>query len=181
MTTYPVQALEVALLVLSVPLLWKSASLRGDQNTKWVARVELAYAGLSEQALSCLREIRSRTDELIGDPLAAFQPDLALADPAPLRNLTRTFESLLTARQSVRGRFARMLWICQFCPFVVFLFSIAMIVILLASFSVLTAVWVDEVALGAASLMGALGVVIVLAYIYLNWHLSQAESLARPL
>jgi hypothetical protein len=180
-SAYPVLALEVALLLVAFPLLWKSASLRGDQYNKWDARVEIAYAGLSERALQCLREIRSHSDALVDDPKAPFEPDLALADPAPLRRITQDFTKLLTARQRLRSRFHQMLLICRVCPFVLGIFVVSMIVIVLASFAVLTPIWADQIALGVAASAALIGVIILALYTYLNWHLSSAESMGRPL
>lgn len=178
--TNGVLALEVGLLVVAVPLLWKSASLRADQFNKWEARIEIAYADLSERALGCLRELQARTDNLLGRADAAFQPDLALAEPGPLRQLAAEFAAVLVSRQRLRRRFRLMLRTCQICPAVVLAFVVGMACVLLTTLGWVTPLWVAATGIAIVALTCLLGLVILGIYSYVNWHLSRAETLGRP-
>jgi hypothetical protein len=62
--------------------IWRTATLRGDQNARWAARVALAVAALDEKTIQQLERLRADVDGVL--PEGTFDPAQVIADPAPL-------------------------------------------------------------------------------------------------
>jgi hypothetical protein len=72
----------VALLIASGAGVWRVATLRGNVNARWAARVAFAIAALDEKTIRQLQLLRDEVDAAL--PEGAFDPGQAIADPAPL-------------------------------------------------------------------------------------------------
>ena len=65
---------------------WRTATLRGDQNARWASRVELAVAALDEKTITQLETLRKEVNAAL-PPLEeqpGFSPLTVIADLAPL-------------------------------------------------------------------------------------------------
>jgi hypothetical protein len=71
--------------------IFKASALRGDMNSKWARRVDLAVSALDEKTIAAAERLRDKVNELL--PSAPFEPVHLEADPAPLAKLAeRTVE-----------------------------------------------------------------------------------------
>jgi hypothetical protein len=62
--------------------IWRTATVRGDQNARWAARVSLAVAALDAKTIQQLERLRADVDAAL--PEGEFSPSQVIADPAPL-------------------------------------------------------------------------------------------------
>jgi hypothetical protein len=62
--------------------IWRTATVRGDQNARWAARVDLAVAALDAKTIQQLEILRAEVDAAL--PEGEFNPSQVIADPAPL-------------------------------------------------------------------------------------------------
>ena len=151
--------------------------MRGDVFEKWRQRVQLAEAGLSEEAANQLRHMQSQIIRLLGKE-AQFDPDRAVADPGDLLAGVLRFKRLIETRDRLQNRFQLLL---QLGPvlFGALLLLAAGIVLMfihyggIASNPLLSLV---GVAISAAS--GAIVVICFGFYVYLQQSLSGAEILS---
>jgi hypothetical protein len=63
---------------------FKAVNLRGDANSKWSSRIDLAVVALDEKTVAELKALRAEIDDLVPDDDAPFDPAQAIIDPAPL-------------------------------------------------------------------------------------------------
>lgn len=65
--------------------MFKAANLRGDSNSKWSSRVDLAVLALDEKTVVELRELRDEIDDLLPEDIGPFDPTRVVTlNPAPL-------------------------------------------------------------------------------------------------
>lgn len=97
--------------------IWKAAELRGKLNDNWAARVSIIETGLSDLAVSKLRDLRARIDEVLGaeDDIATS----AIAEPAELLKSVKMFQKLIRTRRSVKSSFK---WLLRIGNLLVFSF-----------------------------------------------------------
>jgi hypothetical protein len=62
--------------------IWRTATVRGDQNARWAAKVDLAVAALDAKTIQQLERLRAEVDAAL--PEGEFDPSQVIADPAPL-------------------------------------------------------------------------------------------------
>jgi hypothetical protein len=62
--------------------IWRTATLRGDQNARWASRVDLAIAALDAKTIQQLEKLRGEVEAAL--PEDEFSPSQVIADPAPL-------------------------------------------------------------------------------------------------
>jgi hypothetical protein len=165
----------------------KTAPLRGDIHDKWHTQIDLTFAALTEGAISTLRVLQVEADGLLGSvddgapgsTGTVFRPSDAIVDPAPLANLAARIQKLMLARKKLRARFARLLALCKFAPFVPVVYLVG--VVLGAPYFIgwvhvralgFTGVWISATAAVAAT-AGALW------YAYLNYRLADANIMGR--
>lgn len=175
--------LGAACIVPSLGLVWQSSSLRGDIFSKWVERVDIAYAGLSELAVYLLRQLQSETDRLLGNPEAGVftdLPSLVIEDPGPLVKLTRKFDRAITARKKLRRRFHLLVRMCAVAPFLAGAFSVGSALAVLHYGRFVQHLNFDVIGLYTCGISLGLGALVVTLYSYLNWCLASAEILAHP-
>lgn len=67
--------------------IWRTATLRGDQNARWASRVDLAVAALDEKTITQLELLREEVNKALPPPeeQPGFSPLAVIADLAPLR------------------------------------------------------------------------------------------------
>jgi hypothetical protein len=175
-----VLGLGAACIVPALGLLWKSASLRGDEFEKWADRVDVAYAGLSERAIQHLRDLQKATDDLLGDPAVGFVPDLAVVDPGPLAKLTGKFERALVARRRLRWRFNSVMSLCAVAPVLVLVYVVGATAALTYYVEWHRVRWIGIAGLITAGAAIVAGTLLVVSYAYLDSRLTTAEIMAWP-
>lgn len=94
----------VAVLVACGAGIWRVATLRGDVNARWAARVDFAVAALDEKTIRKLQALRDDVDAAL--PEDAFDPGQAIADPAPLSRRAEEAVSLHKTRQHMQSAIA---------------------------------------------------------------------------
>lgn len=173
-----VLVLGAACIVPALGLCWKAASLRKEMFDQWVVRVDVVSAGLSECSARTLRELQAATNELLGDPLKEFNPDLVIADPASLQRLTREFDNLLGARRKIKGRFRRMMRLCAVAPYLLVVYLVGACTALTFYTGLHGVRWVGWAGLALAAAAIILGALITVWYWYLISKLTSAEIMA---
>src|ERR1700677_2351069 len=91
----------VALLIASGAGVWKVATLRGNVNARWAARVAFAVAALDEKTIRQLQLLRDEVDAVL--PEGAFDPGQAIADPGPLSSLAEEAVDLQRTRRRMQS------------------------------------------------------------------------------
>lgn len=91
----------VALLIASGAGVWRVATLRGNVNARWAARVAFAVAALDEKTIRQLQVLRDDVDAVL--PEGAFDPGQAIADPAPLSTRAEEAVSLHRTRRHMQS------------------------------------------------------------------------------
>ena len=119
-----VLALSAAVLLPAMALSVRAASLKGQWYDEWNSKVDLASAGLTERAINLLRELQAETTKLVGSQ-TKFDPQLALADPAPLIKLTRNFNRTIHMRKRLERQFKTIVILGALAPYVFIPFTIA--------------------------------------------------------
>lgn len=97
----------------SAVAVWSSIHLRSATDERLHQRVEVAYAGLAEQATETLRKLRDELDLYLPGSSAPFDPQTAFADPANVEQSARKGVAVLRMRGQIRSRFQLMLRICS--------------------------------------------------------------------
>jgi hypothetical protein len=174
-----VLGLGAACIVPGLGLLWRSASLRGDLFNKWAERVDITHAGLTERAVRLLRELQTETDRLLGDPTDPFVPLFAIADPAPLSNLTSRFHKCLRARRRLKRRFKAIVILGSVCPSLVGFYVLGAVAALSYFADWQDRRWIGITGLSVSGAAIGLGAIVVLVYVYLNTRLTTAEIMGR--
>jgi hypothetical protein len=83
---------------------WRAASLRGDVNARWAARVDFAVAALDEKTIRHLEALRDEVGAVL--PEGEFDPAQAIADPAPLSRTAERAVSLHRTRIRMQSAIA---------------------------------------------------------------------------
>ena len=170
--------LGVVLLIAEAGAIWKLSTLRTDVSDKWGERVLVDAAGLDEQAILALRRVRTDIDELLVDE-ESFDPRNVLADPSRVKARLTRYSKLLKARGRLMSRYN---WLLRVGP--TLLISVATFGIGVAmALGHLAGLWnTGSVAAVGWVLMvvgGAMAILVGIAYAYLEYSLSKAETLSR--
>lgn len=82
--------------------IWRTATLRGDQNSRWASRVDLAVAALDEKTINQLEILRIEVNEALPPPgeQPGFSPLAVIADLAPL---SQSAERAVQLHRTSRG------------------------------------------------------------------------------
>jgi len=171
-------ALGAACIVPALVVLWKAATLRKEIFDKWAVRVDIVSAGLSEHAARVLRELRDATDKLLGDSTKRFNPDVAVADPASLQQLTRQFDRCLGARRKLKKRFKVMMRLGSVTPYLCVAYLLGAGTALTFYAGLHAHRWFGIAGLLLAGVAMASGAVVTAWYAYLTARLTSAEMLA---
>ena len=88
--------------------IFKAVNLRGDHNTKWSSRIDLAVVALDEKTVVVLRELRTDIDKLLptDDP---FDPIRVSVDPSPLSERVEQTATFYAARVGMKKNLNRVL------------------------------------------------------------------------
>jgi hypothetical protein len=90
---------------------WRTSTLRGDQNARWAARVDLAVAALDARTIRQLETLRADVDAAL--PKEEFDPAQAIADPAPLSQSAERAVDLHRASTHMRSALRRLLLVAR--------------------------------------------------------------------
>lgn len=156
--------------------IWRTATLRGDQNARWAARVDLAVAALDVKTIQQLEKLRTEVDAVL--PTDAFDPSQAIADPAPLSQSAKRAAELHATRVQMESALTYLLTIGRVVVIglVSLFFGIGCATIHYAelwNWGPLRAVGFVFLGVSALLLLGACG-----TYIFLQDRLASAEQLA---
>lgn len=171
-------AVGVGALVAVAAALFKAANLRGDSNSKWSSRVDLAAGALDEKTVAELQLLRADIDRLLPDTDEPFEPAQAIVDPSPLSARVEKTAKYYRARVRMGKNLNRVRRLGR--VFVGSLILIAFAVVLLTVYyaELLSWNWIRP----AGLVIGGLGVfVVILAMsVYIFWvdRLSGDEILA---
>lgn len=164
----------VALAIPGVAALWRAASLRGDMRKEWATRVEDAEVGLADRAINELLEMQQEIATLVGSGPTSL-PRLATVDPGGLVSHIRDFQKTMVAASRLKAYFR---WLLRVGPVLIaaailFLVGIAA---LFANNSELASSEVLRVGgLVIGILGGSLGLMGLVAWVFLHFRLSGAE------
>lgn len=161
-----------------VPAIGKAANLRGDANSKWSSRVDLAVVALDEKTVAELRQLRDETDVVLPPADAPFDPAQAIVDPSPLSTRVERTAKYYRARVRMERDLDRLRRLGR--AFMASLSMLAVSVVLLVVYyaELLDWDWTRWIGVG----MGAVGAIALLAtgavYVVCVERLSGAEILA---
>ena len=108
-----VLSLAVVLLLALGAALWRVASLRSDMREKWHQRVDIAYGGLADLAVSQLQELREGINDLI-PARGRFDPRVVTVDPGQLVTNASQFGKTIRTRDRLRRRYS---WLLRLGPY----------------------------------------------------------------
>lgn len=158
--------------------LWRAASFEGDKSKEWGQRVEDSEVALEDRATTELLEMQAEITRVFGagtgSPLR-----LATQQPALLAEKASAFQKTLAVLSRLEWDFRLLLGIGPLLVAAATAFLIGVI-----------AVWVDNSELMSSSFLRtageivggsglALGLILMFAYVVLNYRLSQAEIRGR--
>lgn len=132
-----------AVFVVSATALWAGVHLRGRTHARLRQQVDIAFAGLTEQAIAVLQELRSHLNSVLPDPDDPFDPLDVIMDPSTVEPPATRGIRVLKKRNRIRREFKILLTICSLLKY----FAIAFTLLVLGSTSLyfflysLTAVW----------------------------------------
>lgn len=161
-----------ALLVVAAGI-FKASVLRGDMNSKWTRRVDLAVSALVEKTISEAEQLRDKVDEIL--PTAPFDPVHLLADPAPLGQLAGRTVGFYRASLRMGSDFVLLRRICPVIVGALVAMELAILALTAHYGELVSWSWLR---LPGLILLGAAAVVIVGAtaiYVVLQHRLTSAE------
>jgi hypothetical protein len=94
----------VAICVPIAVAIWRASSLRSDTFRNFQPRLDLAQAGLDNNASEALRRLADRVNGVLGSGVGLednFNPTLALGDPGELRVLVDRVSGFMKARRQI--------------------------------------------------------------------------------
>lgn len=145
---------------------------------KVAKRIDLAYAGLTERAVDLLRRLQTATDTLLG-AAGGFDPDAALADPAPLAKITSNFHRTIKVRRRLPRRFNTLVSIAIAAPTLAGVYVLGAWGAAAHYADWLDFHWLPEAGFIAAGIAMVGGLFLVLAYFYLEWKLTTADIMSQ--
>jgi hypothetical protein len=163
--------------------IWKASSLRSDIFKNFQPRLDLALAGLDNNASQALRQLADRVNGLLGSGVGLeenFNPLQALADPGELRVIVDRVSAFMQARRQIPRHYRGLLLVGP-------LLLVALIPMLSGSLVALSyftglfrdrivgyvGLWVGVAAFLAMCLVGAL-------HLFCQMRFSRAELLSAP-
>jgi hypothetical protein len=148
-----------ALLVLAGAI-FKAANLRGDSNSKWSSRIDLAVVALDEKTVVELRELREEIETVLPDAHTPFDPTRNVSvNPAPLSERVERTAKYYTARMRMSNDLDRVRRLGRVFVFSLALLMIAVVLLTVHYAEVLDWAWTRWAGFGA----GGLAVVILVA------------------
>lgn len=175
--SYEALSLGVVLLLASVGGCFKAASFRGDFHNKWRRRIELAEAGLAEQAAQQLRILHKEIGQRLVQK-GAFNPSKATADPSDLIETTERFLLFLKIKIQVQRRLEFLVATGPVFFWALVVFGIAVVPV----FGHLSKIWVSPERLEWGLYLGAAALLVLLItfcfYVFLQHRLSAAEIMS---
>ena len=140
--------------------IFKAANLKGDSNSKWSSRVELAVLALDEKTVAELRELRDDIDDLLADADAPFDPSHVVSvDPGPLSARVEQTARYYSARVRMESNLHRVRQLGR-----VFVVGLSALALAIAALTLYFGELVDPAWLKwAGFVLGALGLVASIA------------------
>jgi hypothetical protein len=114
-----------AVFLLSLTALWASIHLRGRTNANLRPIVDLAFAGLQEQAVDVFQQLRTALDEILPAARGGFDPAMAIVDPGRVEKHAKRGIRILKQRQRMYSQFAALLVVCSCLKYCAFVFTFA--------------------------------------------------------
>lgn len=168
----------VASLLALVRAIIKAANLRGDTNSKWSSRVDLAVVALDEKTIVELKELRDEIDTVLPESDAPFDPAQAIVDPSPLSERVERTAKYYRARVRMETHLNRVRSLGRVFVVSLSLLTIAAVLIPAYYADLLGWDWARWLGFG----LGAAGLIILIpaGAVYVVWvdRLSGAEILA---
>lgn len=158
--------------------LWRAASFQGEKSKEWGQRVEDTEVALEDRATTELLEMQAEITRVFGAGTGS-PPRLATQQPGLLAEKASAFQKTLAVLSRLERDFRLLLGIGP------------LLIVAATSFLLgVAAVWVDNSELLSSSplrtageIVGgagvALGLILMVAYVVLNYRLSQAEIRSR--
>lgn len=171
-------AVGVAAVLTLGAAVFKAANLRGDSNTKWSSRIDLAAVALDEKTVAELNLLRDEIDALLPDEDAPFDPGQAIVDPSPVSRRVELTAKYYRARVRLEGDLGRVRRLGR-----VFVVSLVMLILAAAFLTLHFAELLDwDWIRWAGWALGGLGLVLLVAatvaYIFCVDRLASGEILA---
>ena len=143
---------------------WGGLHLRARVFDDWERKVELAYADLQERATEIFAELRSSLDEVAPSAGAPFNPDMVVADLAPVGKLAKRVVRVLKERIRIRRQFRVLLVVCSVAKWLSLAFAAAVLIATLTYLFLYEFVSIWSLAILLGIITFGLGVLVVLIY-----------------
>ena len=139
--------------------IFKAVNLRGDHNTKWSSRIDLAVVALDEKTVVVLRELRTDIDKLLPTDEDPFDPIRVSVDPSPLSERVEQTATFYAARVRMTKDLDRVLRLGRVFVFGLVVLMLAIVLLTLHYAEILDWSWMRWAGYGC----GGVGVAILIS------------------
>ncbi|OIQ82044.1 hypothetical protein GALL_361770 [mine drainage metagenome] len=161
--------------------MWASIHLRGNTHTRLRTVVDIALAGLAEEAIKILRILQSELAQILPDPSEPMDPQSVIVDPSKVEANAKRGIQILKQRHQLPNQFAKLLGVCSWLKYVSVVFTAgttASLVAYLCAYAHRT-IWQSTVWLTVSVVV--VGVALLSAYSVLNSRIQVSIETANPL
>jgi hypothetical protein len=158
--------------------IFKAVNLRGDSNSKWSSRIDLAAGALDEKTIAELHGLRSEIDDLLPEAGMPFDPAQAIVDPSPLSARVEQTAKYYRARVRMQKDLGRVLKLGRVLVLGLALFAIGVVLLTIYFAELLSWDWPRFAGFGFSAVGLATLLVAMCGYGFCVDRLAGAEILA---
>lgn len=167
--------------IASLAMFWGGLHLRGTTRDRIRQDIDIALAGLSEEAARVLRVLQAELAALLPDPSEPFDPLTVIVDPARVESQAKRGIRILKQRDRLPRRFSQILVVCNCLKYTSVAFALTTLLATALYFLDFSHPKTWESACWLDVAIAVIGVLAVTAYSVLNSRIQTSFEAADPI